>query len=605
MLQQPIRDQLEPLLPLPSGIHPDWSDVRRRALVAQPHRRRRLLVGAGAVAAALALAAIAEALGGFDAWLSGEPGTPAPPQAQQAFETANARTWNGFAPGTELRRLLTTVASGTTFTLDGFRSGDDLCLRLTLSGAESGAATRCAPERALQTATQPAVVVSADEPFGAGGKPDAQGYTPDAYQATFGIVSDGVERVQVSGDSGTHDALVGGNAFLYVDDHPAVGARVRGVTAVSGTGTRVALDFEASPFGMLDLAAPPKGVLHGPATVQRHVTGGSLSWVAAGEQRGDPVPTALAARLAQFVTHLPHGVAPHGWPVKSVHPILERIVRPDPGDVARMIVIGLSPSDSMSDPDAGMCLYVSSSDAGSGIGGGCTALSGEFAHGPLNIGISGSGMSQYSAVDGVASDDVARVVAYLGDGSVVPVPLTDNLFFTRVARANFPLRVVAYDSAGLVVAVQSFASDGMTSPAPAAAQRSVRQLERVTGPNGGVATLRAGDPAGGYRCWSIDLSGGASEGGCSPWPVPDEGLKLLDVQRAHGDVFLLGQVPSSIASIRVAYPDGTTQTVDTADGYALALLRTGPQVVDVTLVGLGPAGGVVAKVGRSMPKSRP
>jgi hypothetical protein len=604
MLQQPVHDQLEPLLPLPAGYGPDWADVRRRAAGKAPHGRRRMLLGAAAVAAALVATAIAEAMGGFDAWLNGQPGSPAPPAAQQAFEAANARTWNGFAPGTELRQLLSTTESGTTFVLDGFRSGDDLCLRLSLSGSESGSATRCAPEHALQTADRPAVVVSADEPFGTLGPANAQGYTREAYQATFGIVSDGVQGVQVNGDDGTRDALVGGNAFLYVDDHPAVGARVRGVTAVSGAGEHVALAFESSPFGILDLASPPTGVFHGPPTVQRHVAGGAIAWIAAGDDRGDPVPAALATRLDPLVTHLPPGIGGRSWPSEPVEPVLERIVRPDPSDVARMIVIGLSPSSSMSDPEAGLCIDVSAGDEG-GISGGCGRLSDEFAHGPLQIAMGGSGMSQYVSVDGAASDDVARIVAYLGDGDVVPVSLRDNLFFARIARADFPLRVVAYDSSGLVIDVKSFASDGLTSSAPLAARRSVKQLDRVTGPHGGVATLRAGDPADGYRCWSIDLTGGASEGGCSPWPVPDDGLKLLDIQGTRGDTFLLGQVPASIASIRIGYPDGTTQTVDTTSGYALALLKTGATAADVRLTGLDPAGKEVATAGRRLPASAP
>jgi hypothetical protein len=172
-------------------------------------------------------------------------------------------------------------------------------------------------------------------------------------------------------------------------------------------------------------------------------------------------------------------------------------------------------------------------------------------------------------LSGAASDDVARIAAYLGNGDVVAVALRDNVFIARIARGAYPLRVVAYDAHGLVVEVQDFASDGMTSPAPAAARTSIRTRLRVTGDHGATGTLRAGDPAGGYRCWSIAFQSGAGEGGCTPWPVKDPPLLLLAAQRSRDDFFLAGQVPESVAKVEVHVSDGLRKAVDTSDGFAL------------------------------------
>lgn len=585
-----IRAEIEPLLPLPLPASPSWADVVRRAHGARRPRWVPLAAAAAALVAAALVAvatpigsAVAGVLDGFSAWLTGNPGAPVSQSEQQAFEEANARTWTHFAPGTQLRRLLTTSASGTTFTLFGFRSGDDLCLKLTLTGAQNGDATRCAPERALQTAKQPALVVSADEPFGTVGGPGDDGYTADAYQATFGIASDGVAGVIVDGDDGEHSAVIGGNAFLYVDDHPSKGARVRSVQAVSDAGARVALDFASSPYGMFDLAAPPKGTFHGPSAAARHVTAGTIGWLVRGEDRGDPVPPNLAGKSATIAVNPPPSFGPDRWPTQKEHVLSERLIQPDPNDFARMIVVGVSPSDSMQDPEAGVCFGVLE---GTGIGSTCMRLSSAFARAPLWLTVGGSGVSQYSVLAGAASDDVARIAAYLGNGDVVPVALRANVFAARVARGAYPLRVVAYDARGFVVEVQDFASDGMTSAAPAAARTSIRTRLRVTGDHGSTGTLRAGDPAGGYRCWSIAFQSGAGEGGCTPWPVKDPPLLLLGAQRSRDDFFIAGQVPETVAKVEVHFSDGHTKTVDTSDGFALMPIPATETVADSFFVEL-------------------
>jgi hypothetical protein len=235
----------------------------------------------------------------------------------------------------------------------------------------------------------------------------------------------------------------------------------------------------------------------------------------------------------------------------------------------RIVLEGVSPSGSLRNPQAGLC--ITTVDRGS-MGGGCSPLARLFDKSPLSVGMSGSGPSQYTLVTGVADDDVARIAAYLGDGAVSPVALRDNAFIVRVARGAFPLRIVAYDADGKVIAVNDFASDGMTSTAPASARGSVRTLRRVTGERGGTATLRAGKPVGGVRCWSVDFDGGASEGGCTHWPVEEGPLKLLNGERSSGDLFLVGEVPPTVATVRIRFEDGAVQSIDTSDGFAVAAI---------------------------------
>src|SRR6266566_5569628 len=100
-----------------SDLWPDWRDVVARA---RKQRTRRLAV---ALAAALTVfgsaAAVTAALGGFDRWLSGEPGKPARSEEQQKFEAANGRTWAAFPKDTNLRELLRTHVGGKIYVLFG------------------------------------------------------------------------------------------------------------------------------------------------------------------------------------------------------------------------------------------------------------------------------------------------------------------------------------------------------------------------------------------------------------------------------------------------------------------------------------------------------
>lgn len=554
------RAEVAGLLPIPSGVRPDWDDVVRRTRL----RRRRLstavvlaaTVGTFAVAAAASPlgAALARTFDDFSAWIRGEPGQPASPAEQQAFQEANARSWAGFAPDAKLRRLLETEVSGTSFTLFGFRSGNLLCLRLVASGGASGTSTHCAPLRSLQRAESPALVVAADEPVGSSGPAGAAGYTADAYTATFGIASDGVRGVVVKADDGTHDALVGGNAFLYLADHPKVGTRVRAVEAVAANGARASLAFQSSPFGMLDLPPPPKGTAQGPTRIEHRVSGGSIGWVERQEPRGDPLSPSLRSQIEDMSSHL----------LPGVRPVLERVVRPDPADVLRMGI--LAGASRKGGPVDAICYLVIGPG---GIGGTCAPLDRVFPRGPFTLELGGSGTSEYSLLSGLASDDVAALRLFVASGKTINVPLRDNAYLARVSRSEFPIRLVAYDRQGRVIGTQAFRDDGMTSPAPPQARSTVRLLARVAGDHGGTATLHAGDVVDGYRCWTIDFGDGHGGGGCTTWPSKERPLLFLHLDYDGDDLFLTGQVPPPVASVRVTFADGTSTSVRPISGFVV------------------------------------
>jgi hypothetical protein len=98
--------------------------------------------------------------------------------------------------------------------------------------------------------------------------------------------------------------------------------------------------------------------------------------------------------------------------------------------------------------------------------------------------------------------------------------------------------------------------------------------------------LRAGDPAGGYRCWSISFEIGAGEGGCTPWPVKEPPLLLLAAQQSGGDYFLAGQVPDSVAKVQVRFSDGVSKIVDPTDGFALMAIPAAETLGDSLFVEL-------------------
>ncbi len=157
-----------------------------------PNRRKWLAISTPLVVLLGSLAlltpvgpAVARTLDGFASWLSGSPGEPAATSEQRAFARAT-RSWTGFPAGTELRRLAETRASGSTFTLYGFRGAGSLCLRLDVTGAEAARELSCPPLSELKAREHPALVVAAD--YGVGSS------KPDASERAVHAAGSGCER---------------------------------------------------------------------------------------------------------------------------------------------------------------------------------------------------------------------------------------------------------------------------------------------------------------------------------------------------------------------------------------------------------------------------
>jgi hypothetical protein len=429
-----VRILIEEFVLPPGDDALNWGDVVARA---RPRPRRfHLLFAATIIAVALAAVsplrgAIADVFGGFSAWLEREPGAPASRADQRAFEEENRRSWAGFPDGIQLRRLIETDVGGPTYTLFGFRSGDSLCLKLVATIRGPHSALGCAPLSDLRTARAPAVVVTTDAPFGTVAKPppgSEYGATPAS--ATFGIVADGVRRVALRSDDGVRQALIGGNAFLFVADHPPIGFRIRSAAAVGPAGEHVALPLSSAPFGLTDLPPEPTGQPTGPSRVDVEIHGGTIGWLSRREPRGEEVPPKILSGLTRY------------YPLTFA-----RAIRPDEGFYAR-VIIGIT-----REPGARMCVELALRTS---VGGSCSAPGRTMFEGqPFSIGVAGSGSGQYSIVAGAASDAVAAMKVFLRTGDVVDIPLRDNAYLVQVARTSSPIRVVAYDDEGHVIGVQT------------------------------------------------------------------------------------------------------------------------------------------------------
>jgi hypothetical protein len=259
---------------------------------------------------------------------------------------------------------------------------------------------------------------------------------------TFGLAAHQVTSVSVRTDRGTGHAGLANGAFLHVFRPARRGVWARSVIArtVSRRTDVVPLSVESS--GQRPLRTGLRS--HGPSTVTRTISGGTIGWFVRRESRG------LSAAQAHFK---PRGCC-RGY---------IRLIQPDPTDFLLMLISDHSPtpiprSSRIRIPKlkpgehricSGLLTHV-------GLGSGCTTVEKLFREGPLALswGFSGAGQ-QLWIVDGLASDDVARIEVYLGTSEHWQAPLRDNATAFRVQRAKFPVRIVAYDAAGHVIAVRT------------------------------------------------------------------------------------------------------------------------------------------------------
>jgi hypothetical protein len=548
-VEQALREELVRLAPATGPA--DWGEVLTRAGRPSPWPRRSvvaalLITALVAVGAATPLGGAI--VGGFSAWLTGEPGSPASKAQQRAFDRANARTWLGFPAGTELRRLSSVDAAGTNVDLFGFRSGTRLCLRVVVSGGSRGSATSCAPVSELRHAGAPVRVVLVDKDFGQGAKRAWFGvdrYRAPAIQVTAGFAADGVRSVQVDDRSGSHVIRAASNAFLYVAQRPDVGQRVRRIRARTSRGL-VSVPFAPSPFGAGPFGAVTRAA-PGPARVERHVSGGTIGWLDRRELRGSSIGRIPGRSGADVRRHVVFG----------------RVIEPDPGRPER-IAVTLSTSRH-GGRATGLCTWLLL--RGGASVGGCAVRAGLFSKSPIaaELGMDG----QFTTIAGLVSDDVARVVAFVADGQTLAVPLADNVFLVDIASSRFPARLVAYDAAGRVIGTA--VPPGGTSLGAGPTRGRARLLARGVSGTGATAELFVGGSTTGGRCLYVKWHRSRRAAGemiqCDDFSTPASPLQLST--DGSPTEFVMGRVHANAARVEVRFADGARGTVAPMQGFVL------------------------------------
>jgi hypothetical protein len=241
--------------------------------------------------------------------------------------------------------------------------------------------------------------------------------------------------------------------------------------------------------------------------------------------------------------------------------------------------------------------------AGGIVSEGCSPKRGFFDRAPLTVAetVLGGG-DQYATIDGLASDDVARLELFLATGERIAVPLRDNAFLVQAGLAKHPARLVAYDRRGRVVAVQTYQSpfaDLGRQPAPNARWRTL--IRAGSGPM--RARLLIAPAQGGGTCFAFrwGVNGGGMTG-CPPrrWEGPPLQVYFQEPQvRGRGpSLFLAGRGRPDIARIAVHFQDGHVLTVKPVEGYVLVsvpLNYAGPAHKGSYSVGLDRQGRQVAR----------
>jgi hypothetical protein len=420
----------------------DWKDILRRALERplesnRPFRgRRALLIAAAAATLVLVLGvALAATLGGFSGWLSGKPGSPASPTEQSAFQQANARSWAAFPSGTKLRRLIVKRVGGATYRLFGFRSGDELCLRLVAGGIKGGPYMSCVPRLELEQAKVPAVLVLVDASFGKAhvkhpARPDGFFNGVQDASASFGFVADNVSSVELEAGGKTEHAFMGGQAFLLVRRHVPFCSGVDRVFAIDTAGEKVAVPFGRSSCRIIPFSL--KKPRYGPTRIDRKPLRRAIAWLDNHERRGLSLSQAGVPRHWLYGVHL------------GIH--FARVIQPDPGNHVRVIIYLVGRRNA---------ICTATITAARSGGGGCASL---FDY-PLAPSISlDQGGDQSALISGIASDAISRIDLFLNDGERWPVPFKDNAFVVLAPRVDLPAKLVGYDSQGKVVAIQDLTS---------------------------------------------------------------------------------------------------------------------------------------------------
>ena len=184
---------------------------------------------------------------------------------------------------------------------------------------------------------------------------------------------------------------------------------------------------------------------------------------------------------------------------------------------------------------------------------------------------SGNSWSEFMTVGGLASDDVARIVAFLADGQTMPVPLADNVYAVSIARSRLPARLVAYDSKHRVIGFTPTIGDVVDRSGGSARGRARLLLHGVS-PTGATAALSVGKSTSGGRCmylrmyWSKHVRGVMVSCAGSTW----HGSPLQQLIAAgHPANFVVGRVRADVATVVLRFADGTRVKVAPTEGFVL------------------------------------
>jgi hypothetical protein len=429
-----LRADLELVVPPPTRSA-DWDDVVRRAATRSRVRRGAAVLALAAATLALGTVALAETLGhGFSDWLEGRPGTAASSEDEERFRERNERSLAPLAAEADLRELQRVEHERRTYRLLGFRTGGAVCLRLEGTDIDEGGDVACVSADELEESQDLAVPLKVDAPLHETAPGD-----PPSDVATFGLVAAEARRVVLVGDDGERDANVANGSFLSITPGP-----IREHTTLEGfviddRGIRLRIPLAPALGPEIDFFRTGLPV-RGPGAVERVVRSGRIRWLERREPRGDAFPEAVRRRAGEF----PPGSFAR---IVTAPGAFARMIHPDPNDFVR-VLIGIPRKSS-----AEICY---GEVTRGGTGGGCSAAARLFAELPFTAGWTYSGVgSQFVTAAGIATDEVARLELFLGNGERREVALRDNAFVVRAARAKFPARIVAYDAAGRVIGVHT------------------------------------------------------------------------------------------------------------------------------------------------------
>lgn len=453
-------------------VEHDWQTILRLAGIEQHREQRsqprewvhqrprpRLAVAlAAALVAILAATALATGLADrFSAWISGKPGAPAPSAVQEGFNARNRVALAAFPAGTKLRLLLRERVSGTSFDLLGFRNGDAYCLRLVRSDRPSGrGSNQCL--RADELSGHAALV--ADNVGFRVGNPEI------SITGIYGFASDDVKSVRVTRARDRSVVAVKNNVFLSLRGQPSGTVQhhpkpnpVEAVAAVMRDRSVRNIPYVISGGGILPGGArptvpsyfapsSPRPIPGAPTKVAAPIKHPAVGWIVRREKRGSPLP-------------MPRN--------RNLFPKLDfgRLIQPDPDDPLRLGV-GIGPAHGMTrgHPVRGkwICLIEFDSLTVAGGSSGCGQLLGPGR--PIALGSWFE--SPITHFNGVVSDGITRVAAFLADGRQVPAALRDNVFSVAVPQASLPGEIVGYNASGRIAGIVQLQANAVVKPCPPA-----------------------------------------------------------------------------------------------------------------------------------------